>query len=402
MQQVMLGIVLMISVLTVSQSALAETSSYFDRPEGRATKLKGEAEVFNHQLRRLTTAIENDDRADAILASEAALVLGEMGENPEILAEISLNLARMYALGNEYTKAEDSYDAAIQLLRAANGEGDERTFDPLMEYIKYLVSRTRPNKARRLFEELISLTGLDDGEETVKGARLLLLESDLLSLEVGMKVPGQLRWTRVMKMRKSLKQARKTFIEKGDYSGAADTYFFWGRIEDEARRGGAAAGHLKKAIEHYERAGAQPNDLRLIRCHSYLAQIYYRLDEIAKAGPHIEFVTTNQTVTDESGLVPLYRLPPRYPFLANAFKRRGWVLVEFNIGKDGSITSQAVLDADPPDVFNDAALEAVQQWRYVPVRKDGVPVDFKTKVVLTFVPSDGKDHTWAGMRESAE
>jgi protein TonB len=72
---------------------------------------------------------------------------------------------------------------------------------------------------------------------------------------------------------------------------------------------------------------------------------------------------------------PLVRVPPRYPILATRRGIEGRVLVSFTIGKDGSVYDVRVLAAEPPDVFDAAAVKAVRQWRYEPKIVDGDPVE---------------------------
>jgi TonB family protein len=43
-----------------------------------------------------------------------------------------------------------------------------------------------------------------------------------------------------------------------------------------------------------------------------------------------------------------------------------------------------VLNAKPEETFNEAAIEAVEQWRFEPVIVDGQPVEKRTAVRLAF------------------
>ncbi|HPG28673.1 MAG TPA: TonB family protein [Myxococcota bacterium] len=73
--------------------------------------------------------------------------------------------------------------------------------------------------------------------------------------------------------------------------------------------------------------------------------------------------------------VPLVRVPPHYPERALARGLEGRVLVEFTIGRTGDVTHAHVVAFEPSPIFNDAALEAVRQWRYSPRVVDGEPVE---------------------------
>lgn len=55
---------------------------------------------------------------------------------------------------------------------------------------------------------------------------------------------------------------------------------------------------------------------------------------------------------------------PRYPLVALRRKIEGSVAVEFTIQPDGSVTAPRVLSADPPGLFEEAALLAATRWRF--------------------------------------
>jgi len=43
-----------------------------------------------------------------------------------------------------------------------------------------------------------------------------------------------------------------------------------------------------------------------------------------------------------------------------------------------------VLRADPPGLFNKAAIAAARQWRYEPIERDGQPAEQRTTVRIRF------------------
>jgi TonB family protein len=66
---------------------------------------------------------------------------------------------------------------------------------------------------------------------------------------------------------------------------------------------------------------------------------------------------------------------PNYPAQAQEAKIEGWVLVEYSIDKEGHVVAPHVVEAQPPGVFDQAALDAVAQWRYTPRYVNGVPAE---------------------------
>jgi protein TonB len=83
--------------------------------------------------------------------------------------------------------------------------------------------------------------------------------------------------------------------------------------------------------------------------------------------------------------VPLVRVPPQYPERAAQRGLEGRVLVEFTITKSGSVKDARVIAAEPPNVFDQAAVKSVLQWKYNPKILNGKAVEqrgMKTSVVF--------------------
>jgi TonB family protein len=74
---------------------------------------------------------------------------------------------------------------------------------------------------------------------------------------------------------------------------------------------------------------------------------------------------------------------PVYPDDAREAKVQGMVILEVVIGKDGSVTGAKVLR--PVPLLEQAALDAVGQWKYEPTQLDGEPVEVLMVVTVNFV-----------------
>jgi protein TonB len=66
-------------------------------------------------------------------------------------------------------------------------------------------------------------------------------------------------------------------------------------------------------------------------------------------------------------LRPLSMPGPQYPRDALRAGQSGEVLVEYTVGTDGSVTGARVVNSNPGRVFDRAALDAVQNWRFQPI-----------------------------------
>lgn len=91
----------------------------------------------------------------------------------------------------------------------------------------------------------------------------------------------------------------------------------------------------------------------------------------------------------DADVMPIVRVPPTYPARAQERGIEGWVLLEFSISKAGTVQNPMVVDADPPNIFNRAAMRAVLKWKYKPKIEDGVPVErHGVQTVISFELED--------------
>jgi protein TonB len=85
-----------------------------------------------------------------------------------------------------------------------------------------------------------------------------------------------------------------------------------------------------------------------------------------------------------SGVVPLVRVPPKYPARAASRHIEGWVKVEFTIQTDGSVDNAVVVASEPENIFDDAALTAIGKWKFKEKMVNGVAVSQRAVQKLQF------------------
>jgi periplasmic protein TonB len=73
---------------------------------------------------------------------------------------------------------------------------------------------------------------------------------------------------------------------------------------------------------------------------------------------------------------------PRYPAMAQASRVEGIVILEALISEDGSVQNVRVLRGKP--LLDDAATDAVRQWRFTPPLLNGQPVPVVMTVTVSF------------------
>jgi protein TonB len=80
--------------------------------------------------------------------------------------------------------------------------------------------------------------------------------------------------------------------------------------------------------------------------------------------------------------VKVRHVAPVYPPLAIAARVQGSVVIDCVIDQNGNVTSVAVLRSSP--LLEQAAVEAVRQWRYRPTLLNGAPVAVIMTVTVYF------------------
>ncbi|MEZ4601038.1 MAG: energy transducer TonB [Syntrophotaleaceae bacterium] len=86
----------------------------------------------------------------------------------------------------------------------------------------------------------------------------------------------------------------------------------------------------------------------------------------------------------DSQPMPVSRISPVYPYDARQKGIEGVVMVKFLVDGEGRVTRVSVVDSKPPDVFDQAALDAVRQWRFQPASLDGETVATWMSVPIRF------------------
>jgi len=85
-----------------------------------------------------------------------------------------------------------------------------------------------------------------------------------------------------------------------------------------------------------------------------------------------------------SSLTRINYVAPKYPRSARRRNMTGSVDVSFLVQKNGTVTDLVILDSTPGSTFDDAALDAIAQWRFEPTLENGERVEKRTAVRLAF------------------
>lgn len=88
--------------------------------------------------------------------------------------------------------------------------------------------------------------------------------------------------------------------------------------------------------------------------------------------------------SSQSRLVALSRTLPDYPPMARSRGIQGWVELELVVTPSGKVGSAKVVAANPKEIFDEAALEAVKQWWFQPAYRDGQAIEQRARQLVKF------------------
>lgn len=87
----------------------------------------------------------------------------------------------------------------------------------------------------------------------------------------------------------------------------------------------------------------------------------------------------------DSDVTPVVRIEPIYPRKAALRGLEGFAVLSFDITPLGTVSGVKVLQASPPQIFNQSSKRALLRWKYKPKTQNGKPVKQKgLKVKLEF------------------
>ena len=104
------------------------------------------------------------------------------------------------------------------------------------------------------------------------------------------------------------------------------------------------------------------------------------------SGPYLGSLQSGQGLAGfDTDVIPVVQIPPTYPRRAKQARIEGFVTMEVLIRPDGTASGAKVIESDPPRLFDDAAIDAMQRWKFRPKIVDGTPVSQRAKQTIEFV-----------------
>ena len=83
--------------------------------------------------------------------------------------------------------------------------------------------------------------------------------------------------------------------------------------------------------------------------------------------------------------LPIVKVAPQYPRRALSRGIEGYVILKYTVTKQGSVQNPVVVEANPENVFNKAAIKSALRYKYKPRVVDGEPIEVSgVRTKITF------------------
>ena len=92
--------------------------------------------------------------------------------------------------------------------------------------------------------------------------------------------------------------------------------------------------------------------------------------------------SVGQDVVSASTLTRTHTTAPAWP--QSAVGVEGWVLLRFTVLPNGTVTDVQVQESSPAGVFEASAVEALRQWKYEPVERDGKKIAQRAEIRMNY------------------
>jgi TonB family protein len=145
-----------------------------------------------------------------------------------------------------------------------------------------------------------------------------------------------------------------------------------GRLLERARAAILAGRAGDADLAQARRWGADPRDVLAVQ------QLQAQARSAAAAAPPVDPASL------ASKLQRVHGAPPDYPASALAKNITGSVTLRFTVDTRGEPRDIQVLEAAPPGVFDQAAINAVKRWRYTPMVVNGTAVEVPVSTRVRF------------------
>jgi len=307
-------------------------------------------------------AVKNKDRNEARTQAEIAYRTGRevFGDAHANTAALASNYGRL--LNSE--EAEKIFREALPIYIKVYGEDAPELIDPLMDLAKVEVEYGRLTPAVKYYRRALDLAEEQDGEDS----KLV----GLLNLEVGQIALQQAQSRKAIRYLEEAKEIFSRFDDQEAEIGLARANFWIGKYRIATNSYKNATEELLASLATFEKYA--PNASMTMTNHAFLIHAYEKRGLRDEATKHCRAIGAAKPHDPTQDYMPVFRTFPNYPRGAQVAGQEGYVVVALTVDEDGFVRNPQVVERDGASSFERAALEAVEQFRYVPRFEDGKAV----------------------------
>ncbi len=85
-----------------------------------------------------------------------------------------------------------------------------------------------------------------------------------------------------------------------------------------------------------------------------------------------------------TNVIPISKIPPRYPRRAKRMRKEGYVKLEFTITTFGTVKDVKVVEAEPVGLFESSAKRAILKWKFRPKMEEGSAIEQRAMLQIDF------------------
>lgn len=102
----------------------------------------------------------------------------------------------------------------------------------------------------------------------------------------------------------------------------------------------------------------------------------------ASSGQTEQTSSTGRDVVSASTLKRTHTINPTWPESAAGVE--GWVMLRFTLLPNGTVTDIEVAESHPAGVFDTSAVDALRQWQFEPVERDGKKIAQRAEIRMKY------------------
>ena len=347
------------------------------------------SDKFIETYRAYDKAFTGGDLEEAVKLAEETLRLGiaEIGADHEKTAILEINLGHALLRARRFEEAEPHLLKAKDIYTARTSETDTNLLTVYQDLALLRWAQGQFGKARLYFSRALNVLKTNNGVDDPQIASVLLQVANFES-NIGELPKAQSALKRAYELRKKTLDERHPLM--------ADIVFQQGAVAMQGNQHKAAERYFLDALRVWQETIKSQSDPRILRAHGSLTIVYEALGNVDRMKFHGDKLVEHQVI-EEGEAKPLVVVNPTFPESALQQAREGWVLVEFNVTDEGHVSRPEVVEAQPPDLFDEATLEAVSKWRFKPRVKDGQRVGQANTRVRITLQTDNMSYSFGAM-----